>query len=149
MIRLAAASALLLAAGAQDDPPVQDFRETTVAIVQMTVHQVIIRIPRGDDRVPASANSMHWRETRGPRCIPVRAIAGAMPSASSVDLLLHGNRRVRARLGQGCAALDYYRGVYIGANPDGQICAGRDAIRSRMGGQCEIVQFRLLQPARP
>ena len=72
-----------------------------------------------------------------------------MPGANTVDLLMRDNRRVRAHLGRRCAGLDYYSGLYVDANPDGQICAGRDAIRSRMGGQCGIVQFRQLQPARP
>ena len=66
---------------------------------------------------------------------------------SSVDLLLRDNSRVRAKLENACPALDYYYGFYISPNPDGQICADRDVIRSRMGGQCEIEAFRRLRPA--
>jgi hypothetical protein len=39
--------------------------------------------------------------------------------------------------------------MYLNANPDGQICADRDVIRSRMGGQCGIVHFSRLQAVRP
>ena len=150
MIRLAAAAVALLAAGAQDSPVPAEVAPTDLVALQMTVHQqVIIRVPRGRNRVEASSGATRWRETGGPRCVQARQIAGAMPTASTVDLLMRDNRRIRARLGRGCAALDYYRGLYVSANPDGQICAGRDEIRSRMGGHCGIVQFRLLQPVRP
>jgi len=146
MIRLAAAALVLLAGASQDSaspPPELEFAQVVVR------QQVIIRVPRsGDRRVEASA-PMHWREGAGPRCIQARQIAGAMPAASSVDFVLHDKRRVRAQLGQRCAGLDYYSGLYLNANPDGQICAERDVIRSRMGGQCGIVQFRSLEPTRP
>lgn len=148
MIRAAAVAALLLAAAPGDEATEPaDVERAVVGLVQITMHQIIIRVPRADQRIPAAARSIQWRETGGPRCIPAREIAGAMPAAGTVDLVMRDNRRVRARLGRGCPALDYYRGLYLAANRDGQVCAGRDAVRSRMGGQCAIVQFRLLQPA--
>ena len=153
MIRLAAAGVALLAAGSQDTHAQAQAQPGLVlefVLAQVTVRQhIIIRVPRGQNRVPASSGLIHWREGAGLRCIPARAVAGAMPNANMVDLVLRDNRRVRARLGGRCMALDYYRGLYVDANPDGQICAQRDAIRSRMGGQCEIVQMRMLQPVRP
>ncbi len=147
MIRLAAAALLLLVGAPQDSAPSSPGPE----FAQVTVrHQVIIRVPRSPQRrVEASASPVQWREGAGPRCIQARQIAGAMPAASSVDFVLHDKRRVRAQLGQRCAGLDYYSGLYLAANPDGQICAERDAIRSRMGGQCGIVQFRSLEAVRP
>lgn len=146
LIGLAAAVALSTAPPEAELPitPI-GVERVALEIVQMTVQQIIIRVPRRDGRVPAMSNA-GWRETSGPRCIPARQIAGAMPAASTVDLLMRDNSRIRARLGRGCAALDYYRGLYVNANADGQLCAGRDEIRSRMGGQCEIVQFRQLRP---
>jgi hypothetical protein len=146
MIRLAAAALVLLAGASQDSaPPPPDIEFAQVTVRQ----QVIIRVPRsGQRRVEASA-PMQWREAAGPRCIQARQIAGAMPAASSVDFVLHDKRRIRAQLGQRCAGLDYYSGLYLSANPDGQICAERDVIRSRMGGQCGIVQFRSLEAVRP
>lgn len=146
MIRFALAAALLIAAPpAEPDAIPAQLDRVAAELLQVTVQQIIIRVPRRDNRVPAVSN-MAWRETNGPRCVPARQIAGAMPTASTVDLIMHDNSRVRARLGQRCAALDFYRGLYVNANPDGQLCAGRDAIRSRMGGQCDIVQFRMLRP---
>jgi len=161
MIRLAAAALMLLAASAQGSAPSPDtlpaqVPETLIGqapeamIAQVIVRQqVIVRVPRAPARVEASAAPVQWRETAGPRCISIRQIAAAMPSAASVDILMQDRRRIRARLGQRCAGLEHYRGIYFNANPDGRICAERDVIRSRMGGQCEIVQFRTLQPVPP
>ena len=147
MIRLAAAAAVLLGASQDSAPP-----PPPVEFAQVTIRQqVIVRVPRsGQRRADATASApRQWRGGAGPRCIPVRQIAGAMPSAASVDFLLRDNKRIRARLGQRCAGLDYYDGMYLTANPDGQICANRDVVRSRMGGKCGISEFRTLQPARP
>jgi hypothetical protein len=140
MIRFSAAALALLAGGPQDSAAQDQLRTTQVVVRQ----QIVIRVPR--ERVEASAAASHWRETGGPRCIAAGQIASARPSESSVDLVMRDNRRFRAQLGQRCAGLNYYRGLYVAANQDGQICAQRDVIRSRMGGTCGIVRFRSLQP---
>lgn len=143
MIRLAAAAAIVMLGGAQDTS-----FAAPLNIAQIIVReQIIIRVPEGDRRVVSAGSSLiRWREVGGPRCVPARNIIGATMGQSSVDLIMRDNRRVRARLGQRCAGLDYYRGFYVNATADGRICADRDAIRSRMGGECGIVQFRALQP---
>jgi hypothetical protein len=69
-----------------------------------------------------------------------------MMNQRSVDLVLRDNSRVRAHLERRCPALDYYLGFYVNATPDGRICADRDAIRSRAGGECVIERFRNLRP---
>ena len=114
-------------------------------------HQIIIRVPNGARRVAAAAPSLiRWRERGGPRCISANQIVGAtLLSASSVDLILRDNSRMRARLESRCPALDYYRGFYVNATADGRICADRDSIRSRAGGECQIDAFRTLTPERP
>ena len=148
---LAGAAALLMFAFGGDDQarprPVQEGGMLTVR------QQLIIRITTGIRQgPPAAATPIAWREGRGPRCIPAARIIGfTFPSQSSVDLVFRDRTRIRARLERRCAALDFYRSFYISATEDGQICADRDAIRSRTGGECEIDQFRSLsaRPARP
>jgi hypothetical protein len=112
--------------------------------------QIIIRVQRGTRlQTPAGASLINWQEGRGPRCIAASRIAGAtLRSENSVDLVLRDSSRLRARLEQSCPALDYYYGFYLDATEDGQICADRDFIRSRVGGQCRIDQFRSLTPVR-
>jgi hypothetical protein len=75
-------------------------------------------------------------------------VGGALVSQDSFDLLLRDRTRVRAKLDKSCPALDYYYGFYIRQTADGKICADRDSIRSRMGGQCEIDRFRTLKAAK-
>ena len=133
----AAASLLFLAgaaAPAQQSPPPRYAQ----ALVRQ---QVVIRL-----RQYPIANAVEWKEGKGLKCVPARFIAGAtLASQHKVDLILRDRRRVRASLESSCPALDYYHGFYITPNPDGMICADRDIIRSRMGGQCEIERFRNLE----
>lgn len=109
--------------------------------------QIMIRMP-----VPKRGKAIpngEWKEKRGPRCIQANTIASAtLAGPKSVDLVLKDKSRVRARLEKSCAALDFYNGFYISRNPDGRICADRDTIRSRIGGQCEIDRFRGLKEVR-
>ena len=108
--------------------------------------QIIVRVPTGLRRLaPAGASLIQWRESRGPRCVPASQLIGAtLLRQNSVDLILRDSRRIRAQLQARCPALDYYRGFYINATADGRICADRDSIRSRAGGECQIDQFHAL-----
>lgn len=110
-------------------------------VAQLTVEQsLIVRVPR---RIPAKP--LKWKAKKGPKCVEMNAIAGAAVVADdAIDLVLKGGQRLRARFSSNCPALDYYSGFYILPTDDGRICAGRDMIRTRAGGQCEIERFRKL-----
>lgn len=114
-----------------------------IEYAQLTIEQrVIIRVPTR----PASGQ-VRWKEKRGPRCMPMRGIAGAaVVKPDSVDIIFRGGRRFRAELASRCPALDYYRGFYIAPTADRMICSDRDAIHSRSGGECQIKRFRSLVP---
>ncbi|HEY9554606.1 hypothetical protein [Allosphingosinicella sp.] len=116
---------------------------------QMSIRrQIIIRVPVRVRKAAPDAPKVEWTESRGPDCVEAKSIAGAaLLGQNSVDLLLRDSSRIRAKLENSCPALDYYYGFYISPNADGRICADRDVIRSRMGGQCEIDSFRRLRPA--
>ena len=136
--RQATAALLLMSVGASIPAPAQPPRPTGQILVR---EQMVVRM-RGRATTPA----VQWKEKKGPKCVPARTIAGAaMIGRHSVDLVLRDQRRVRAKLESSCPALDYYYGFYITPNKDGMICADRDTIRSRMGGQCEIDGFRALE----
>ena len=145
MILAGAAALLAYAFAGGDGPPTPPVRPS-ISVRQ----QFIIRVQRGPRlTVPTGAAPIAWQESRGPRCISAGRIAGAtLLNQNSVDLILRDSSRVRARLEQRCPALDYYYGFYVNATVDGQICADRDVIRSRVGGQCQIDQFRALTPVR-
>jgi hypothetical protein len=121
-----------------------------IRFAQLSIRrQIIVRVPvRRGEADPPRAPKVEWEETRGPDCVPAKSIAGAaLLGRNSVDLLLRDSSRIRAKLENACPALDYYYGFYISPGEDGDICADRDVIRSRMGGQCEIESFKRLRPA--
>lgn len=142
MVALAAPFLLGADRAAEAGPP------PAVQITTMTFHErVIVRVPRlAPSPLPVPA-PMAWKEARGPHCIVPADLAGALLSGGdAIDLVLVGNRRLRARLGAGCEPLDFYSGVYLRPAADGKVCAGRDSIRARSGASCRIEALRLLRP---
>jgi hypothetical protein len=129
--------AMLLAGG--EPAPVAPAPSVRVMTVE---RQMILRIP-----VRTHPNLLlRWEEEKGPKCLPVAAIAGAMLSGrDSIDLVLRNRQRLRARLDSDCDGLDFYGDFYIQTGDD-RVCAKRDVIRSRMGGSCRIEKFKLLVP---
>lgn len=102
--------------------------------------QVVVRLSR-----VAPTRPVEWKEKKGPKCIALDSLAGALVSQpNSIDLVQTGGARVRAALDKKCLPLDYYSGLYIRPTADGRICADRDAVRSRSGRACEIEKFRVL-----
>lgn len=112
-------------------------------LAQLTFRsRIVVRVQTSQiTTVPVSA----LREKKGPKCIAMGDIlAAAVLARSSVDLVLRGGYRMRARFEASCPALDYYSGFYIVPSGDGRLCSGRDVIRDRAGGECEIDKFRQL-----
>ncbi|HWW64055.1 MAG TPA: hypothetical protein VNZ43_04805 [Sphingomonadaceae bacterium] len=134
---------LMLAASAAPVP-----REAPpLAYAQLTIRQsIIIRVPT---RAIRPSRPIEYREQKAAKCQPMADIAGAaVVKPDNIDIIYRGGLRLRAELEDACPALDYYGGFYIRPTRDGQICAGRDVIRSRAGGECRIRRFRKLVPKR-
>jgi hypothetical protein len=147
MILASAAAMLMLVFGASDGEGGGGTQYAQVTVRE----QIIVRVRQQPRPIQqAGASLIRWREGRGPRCVPARIVLGATAlGRNSVDLVLRDNSRVRVRLESGCPGLDFYHGFYVNGTPDGLICADRDSVRSRMGGQCGIDQFRSLTAIRP
>ena len=117
--------------------------------MQQTVTRLVIR----DEvilRIPVQPRPLgpqiEWLEKKSPKCVPVAAIRGALLSGQSqVDFIFAGGARVRAKFDEDCPALDFYGGFYLQPQ-DERLCAGRDAVHSRIGGSCTIDKFRQLVP---
>lgn len=128
---------------------------TGIRTAQVRIQQyVVIRVPRPDPvrRVSAPAAPLPpitWVERDADRCVKMEQLSGAAITRSdSVDLVLAGGKRIRAKLGNECPALDFYSGFYVKPTKDGMVCAKRDIFRSRSGGECRIKAFRSLIPER-
>ena len=136
-----AAALLLFTLGMPDSAPQQERTQFAQLIVR---EQIMVRVPM---RLRPPDPRIEWKESRGPKCVAASTIIGAaLVGQESVDFVMRDRSRVRAELENSCPALDYYRGFYITPNADGKVCADRDIIRSRMGGQCGIERFRALKP---
>ena len=146
MILAGTAALLMLSLGTSAQrPPAPPQRNS----VSMRRQQIIIRVPSGIRRIaPAGTSLIQWRERTGRAASPRASRRRNLFRQESVDLILRNNSRIRARLNRRCPALDYYRGFYINATEDGRVCADRDTIRSRAGGESPIDQFRTLTPER-
>lgn len=141
MPRLVIVGAPVLACAAVTWAEPAGFDARAVRLAQLTVEQsLIVRVP---SRTPA--RPLRWKSKKGPKCVAMSSIAGAAVVADdAIDLALRGGQRLRAHFSSRCPALDYYSGFYILPTEDGKICADRDVIRTRSGGQCEITRFRRL-----
>lgn len=141
--------ALLASATAATAPsPAGPTQGNALAQVQFR-GQIIIRIPSAP--MPAAAppvgnfgKPLRYDEKKGPKCIAVGQLGGAIVNNGDLDLVLKGGERVRAKLDGDCDALGFYTGFYLKPSADGQVCAGRDEIRTRSGDSCGIKRFHRL-----
>jgi hypothetical protein len=73
------------------------------------------------------------------RCIGVDHVAGAIVFGDrAVELSMNGGSRWRMTFAQACPALSFYQGFYYRRAVAGKLCAGRDAVIARSGGECPI-----------
>ena len=104
--------------------------------------ETILRVPVR----PLPPPRFEWVERKGPKCLPVSAIRGALLTGPNhVDFMLPQKQRIRATFDDDCPALDFYGGFYV-EPVDGAVCAKREEIRLRAGSTCRIERFRSLVP---
>ncbi len=109
----------------------------------VTQDHVVLRVPV---QARPALPRFDWKEHKGPSCIPIGLVRRALLSGpEQVDFILGNGSRIRAKFDKDCPALDFYGNFYL-QSEDTQLCVGRDAIHSRIGGSCEIKRFRLLEP---
>jgi len=83
------------------------------------------------------------------RCIAIGTVAGAqLYGDRAIELTMKGGRRWRMHLAQECPALSFYQGFYYQQKQAGLLCAGRDAIGARSGGECGIAAIVAVPPVR-
>ena len=141
MTLLTLAAALVALGTAVPAPQPRDPEQVQLAQLSFRSH-VVVRVQTTQlAMVPLAA----LREKKGPKCVASGDIlAAAVVERSSVDLVLRGGFRMRARLAANCPGLDYYSGFYVVPSSDWRLCADRDVIRDRAGGECEVDKFRQL-----
>ena len=119
-----------------------------IELAQLTIRQrVVVRVPRMEPPRAPVLKKIEWKEKKGPECVPVADLGGAIVTARDrIDLVMRGGKRVRAEFDDDCRGLDFYRGFYLKPAADGMVCAGRDVVRARSGAKCPVKRFRKLVP---
>jgi hypothetical protein len=75
-------------------------------------------------------------------CISVKAVAGAqLFGDSAIELTMKNGRKYRMFFASECPALSFYQGFYYRRKKAGQLCAGRDVVGARSGGECPIASI--------
>ena len=115
--------------------------------------RVIIRLP-STAAVPAmvgaqrqSISKIKYKEQKIGKCLWVDKLGGSRPGPDrTLDLLTRDGILIRAYLGDGCLAREFYAGAYMERSQDGKLCVDRDLLHARTGAKCEVDKFRLLIP---
>lgn len=119
---------------------------------QMRVEQrIIIRFPNQPVSSPAGRadprKAVIYNEEKIGRCLMMdRLIASRPGPKNSLELVTRERQLIRAYLGDGCLAREFYAGAYVERSSDGRLCVDRDILHARTGAKCEIDKFRLLVP---
>jgi hypothetical protein len=122
---------------------------------QLRVQQrVIIRVPRQTATPAATAafgnlksKPIKYDEKKIGKCLIMDRFVASRPGGGSkenLELVTRDGTLVRAYLGDGCLAREFYAGAYMERPSDGKLCVDRDMMHARTGAKCEIDKFRLL-----
>lgn len=113
--------------------------------------RVIIRFP--NQPVPAppgrsdKRNAVLYNEEKIGKCLLMDRLVASRPGPkNSLELVTRERQLIRAYLGDGCLAREFYAGAYVERSKDGKLCIDRDILHARTGAKCEIDKFRLLVP---
>ena len=115
--------------------------------------RIIIRLPSPASAPAAvgaqrqSVAKLQYKEKKIGKCLWVDRLGGSRPGPDrTLDLLTRDGILIRAYLGDGCLAREFYAGAYMERSYDGKLCVDRDVLHARTGAKCAIDKFRLLIP---
>jgi hypothetical protein len=116
--------------------------------------RVIVRLPVPSAAAAAagtarksSAVPVRYKEEKIGKCLWIDKLAGSrVGTKQSLELMTKDGVLIRAYLGDGCLAREFYAGAYMERPYDGKLCVERDLLHARTGAKCEVDRFRLLVP---
>ena len=134
--------------------PFAPFVRLNTEFGQVRVDQrIIIRLPSPASAPVAvgaqrqSVAKLQYKEKKIGKCLWVDRLGGSRPGPDrTLDLLTRDGILIRAYLGDGCLAREFYAGAYMERSYDGKLCVDRDLLHARTGAKCAIDKFRLLIP---
>ncbi len=108
--------------------------------------QLVAPSPAAGQRLSEVAK-IKYKEQKIGKCLWVNKLAGSRPGPNrTLDIVTRDGDTVRAYLGDGCLAREFYAGAYMERSVDGKLCVDRDLLHARTGAKCEVDKFRLLVP---
>ncbi len=113
--------------------------------------RVIVRFPNQPVPAPAGRSEKRqspiYNEEKIGKCLLMDRLVASRPGPkNSLELVTRERQLIRAYLGDGCLAREFYAGAYVERPKDGKLCVDRDLLHARTGAKCEIDKFRLLVP---
>lgn len=110
--------------------------------------RVIIRIPPKASPVGnKKSEPAKYKEEKIGKCLLMDRLVGSRPGPKeTLEILTRDGNVIRAYLGDGCLAREFYAGAYVERSADGKLCIDRDLLHARTGAECEVDKFRLLVP---
>ncbi|MGL5838369.1 MAG: hypothetical protein ACRCY3_07710 [Sphingorhabdus sp.] len=120
--------------------------------LQMRVEQrVIIRYPNQPVAISTVRTEVRrpitYNEKKMGKCLMMDRIVASRPGPkNTLELVTRDRQLIRAYLGDGCLAREFYAGAYAEKSSDAKLCVDRDLLHARTGAKCEIDRFRLLVP---
>jgi hypothetical protein len=124
-----------------------------------TQQRVIIRFPSSTtsntansaSRVNSSNSAIilngatKFKEEKIGKCLIINRLIASRPDGKDrLEFMTRDQQRIRAYLGDGCLAREFYAGAYVEKSEDGKLCVDRDILHARTGAKCEIEKFRLM-----
>ena len=149
-----------MAARSKEGFNLSDARQSVLSLAgpnyyQVRVQQrVIVRVPRyrvtntsATGTGKSASRPVSYKEEKIGKCLIMDRFVASRPGPGpkeSLELVTREGALVRAYLGDGCLAREFYAGAYMERPADGKLCADRDMLYARTGAKCEIDKFRAL-----
>lgn len=148
---LAVASSVAYGAYGQSSNILIDLLESTKEFQARVEQRVIIRFPNQPIAVSPGRTEQRkapiYNEEKIGKCLLMDRLVASRPGPkNSLELVTRERQLIRAYLGDGCLAREFYAGAYVERSKDGKLCVDRDLMHARTGAKCEIDKFRLLVP---
>lgn len=142
---LLAMAALLAGAAPRKAPPAPEAE----APVDVLTPWERMRVEPGQPLTTRPQPPRQGRKT----CIRIDGIAGAqLFGDAGIELTMKDGKHWRMFLAQECPALSFYQGFYYRRGKANMLCAGRDVVGARSGGECRIasiIPVRIADKAAP
>lgn len=146
-----ATTVAMTAVAAPAAPPAQPVAPTAVKPVPAFADRTVdsVRAAQAEEASALASTRPAPPQTGRSRCIGVDHVAGAVVFGDrAVELTMTDGSRWRMSFAKECPALSFYRGFYYRRAVAGRLCAGRDAVISRTGGECPIAAITRVSAAK-